>query len=87
MDNEHFPTAKEALEYTNYTINKELNKLYSDIKEKIMFAANKGETYIYYNKYLRQPVIDYLRQLGYTINVENERNEVYFVIGWGEGNA
>ena len=84
MSNEYFPTAKQALEYTNGVINRKLSTLYSDMKEKIMAAANNGETYIYWEKALPQQAIFYLRQLGYQVTSCSQYNEFYYTITWKE---
>lgn len=81
---EYFPTAKQAREYTNGIINNKLSEVYAELKEQILAAANKGEACIYYYKHLPQPVINRLITLGYNIDCENNRNEVYYVITWGE---
>ena len=80
--NDYLPTAKQMCELTDSILLSKLTKTYGQIKQEIIAAANKGDYFIYFDKTLPRPVVDHLKELGYHIRCENERNEVYYVISW-----
>ena len=81
---EYFPSAEAMRNYTDKALKVRFDVIYGQLKEKIMAAANKGEYYIYYTDPLPQPVIEQLIKLGYDFDCEHDRNEVYYVITWGQ---
>ena len=81
---EYFPSAEAMRNYTDKALKVRFDVIYGQLKEKIMTAANKGEYYIYYVDPLPKPVIEQLIKLGYDFDCEHERNEVYYVITWGQ---
>lgn len=84
MDNNYFPTARQAYEWTDEGSEKYLSSVYAELKEKIIDAANSGKDYIYYDKFLPHSVVSHLRKLGYDVTVNSQYNEFYYDIDWSE---
>lgn len=84
MDNNYFPTAQQAHELTKEESEMYSNRVYAELKEKIIAAANNGKNYIYYDKFLPRSIVSHLRKLGYDVAVYNQYNDFYYDIDWSE---
>ena len=77
-------SAKEAKQIATELISEKSKLQLKDVEKRITEAANKGEFYCYIWDNLMPNVIYYLKQQGYIVKTEMERNETDTIIDWSD---
>ena len=75
-------TAKEAREQSMSKYQKEVQDELNDIEEQILVAIDKCNTSITIYHNIHAETANHLRELGYTVEQDNYRNEVDITISW-----
>lgn len=76
--------AKEAKRIATELISEKSKLQLEDVEKRITDAANKGEYYCYIWDNLMPNVTYYLKQQGYVIKDQTDRNETYTIINWSD---
>lgn len=76
--------AKEAKQIATNLISEKSKLQLEDVEKRITDAANKGEFYCYIWDNLMPNVTYYLKQQGYVIKNQTDRNETYTTIDWSD---
>ena len=77
-------SAKEAKRIATELISEKSKLQLKDVEKRITDAANKGEFYCYIWDNLMPNVVYYLKQQGYVIKNEIDRNETCTTINWSD---
>lgn len=81
--NSQIPTAANAKELTEMAIKVKTDEKVKEINKLIREAISKGEFDVYYYKDTSSYVIQYLRELGYTLTNEGDQRDGYYLrISW-----
>lgn len=77
-------SAKQAKQIATSLISEKAKKQLEDVEKRITNAANKGEFYCYIWGNLMPNVVYYLKQQGYAVKTEMDRNETDTIIDWSD---
>jgi hypothetical protein len=75
-------TAEEARKRVDTKYEQEVRTEIDEIDRKILDAVDKGDTSIFIFHNIHTETANYLRDLGYTVEQDNFRNEVDITISW-----
>ena len=76
--------AKEAKQIATELLNEKSRLQLKDVEKRITDAANKGEFYCYFWGNLMPNVVYYLKQQGYIVKTQMDRNETDTIIRWDD---